>query len=177
MRTTHHACHVLRAGGLAVGLTLLAAPGFARVERLDDSASPRSQVTAPPMLSEHGQPLDRYAGGPAPTIGIVKFGRVEYKLATAQFVGRQARIHYVVPAAIAGLRTPAGLRVEWRGHGLFRDGVARPGQRTLVWSGIVREAAMSEALDLTLRIELRELQLRPGEGLAFESFFEIEVSP
>lgn len=161
------------ATSLAVGPTA----SFAHIERLDDSASPRSQVTAPPMLSEQGQPLDRYIAGPAPTVGIVKFGRVEYKLATARFVGKQARIFYVIPPAIVGLRSPAGMRVEWRGSGLFADGVARPGQRTLVWSGPVRDTFMSEGLDLTLRIDLRELQLRPGAGLAFESFFEIEVSP
>ncbi len=172
--TTSHALHTFF---LALCLALWASPGFARVERLDDSASPRSHVTSPPMLSEQGQPLDRYTPGPSPTVGIVKFGRVEYKLATARFVGKQARIYYVIPAAIAGLRSPAGLRVEWRGNGIFADGVARPGQRTLVWSGIVREAYMSEGLDLTMRIELRELQLRQGVGLAFESYFEIEVSP
>lgn len=166
--------HIL---ALALCLALGAAPGFARVERLDDSASPRSHVTSPSMLSEQGWPLDRYVPGPAPTVGIVKFGRVEYKLATARFAGKQARIYYVIPAAIAGLRSPAGLRVDWRGNGIFADGVARPGQRTLVWSGLVHEAYMSEGLDLTLRIDLRELQLRPGVGLAFESFFEIEVSP
>ena len=169
--------HALRTLLLALCLAFGAAPGFARVERLDDSASPRSQVTSPPMLSEQGQPLDRYIPGPPATVGVVKFGRVEYKLATARFVGKQARIYYVIPAAIAGLRSPAGLRVEWRGNGIFADGAARPGQRTLVWSGIVREAYMSEGLDLTMRIELRELQLRQGAGLAFESYFEIEVSP
>lgn len=169
----HAMCLLLLALCLATG----SSPGFARVERLDDSTSPRSQVTSPPMLSEQGQPLDRYIPGPAPTVGVVKFGRVEYRLATARFAGKQARIYYVIPVAIAGLRSPAGLRVEWRGHGLFADGVARPGQRTLVWSGTVRDATMSESLDLTMRIELRELQLRPGAGLAFESFFEIEVSP
>ena len=162
---------------LTLCLAFGASTGFAHVERLDDSASPRSQVTSPPMLSEQGQPLDRYVPGPAATVGIVKFGRVEYKLATARFVGKQARIYYVIPAAIAGLRSPTGLRVEWRGTGIFADGAARPGQRTLVWSGIVRDAYMSEGLNLTMRIDLRELQLSRGAGLAFESFFEIEVSP
>jgi hypothetical protein len=162
---------------LVLCLALGAAPCFAHVERLDDSASPRGQVTSLPMLSEQGQPLDKYMAGPAPTVGIVKFGRVEYKLATARFVGKPARIYYVVPAVIVGLRSPTGLRVEWRGNGNFADGIARPGQRVLVWSGLVRETYMSVGLDLTMRIELRELQLRSGAGLAFESFFEIEVSP
>ncbi len=160
---------------LGLALASFTAPSFARAERLDDSASPRSQVVSPPMLSEYGRPLDKPSAGPAPNFGIVKFGRIDYKLATAKFIGKSARIFYVVPAAIAGLRSPGGLRVDWRGSGLFADGSARPGDRVLVWSGTVREAFISEGLNLTMQVELRQLQLR--NGLAFESYFEIEVSP
>ena len=162
-------------------LTLLFASlaffGAAHAERLDDSASPRSQVTAPPMVSEQGYPLDQFRPVPEPLIGVVKFGRVDYKLATSKFVGRMARIYYVIPAVISGLRSPAGLQVEWRGSGLFANGIARPGERKLVWSGVVRDAFMSEGLELTMKIELRELQTRAGQGLAFESYFDIELIP
>ena len=155
----------------------LAFSSLAHAERLDDSASPRSQVTSPPMVSEQGYPLDQFKPGPQPLIGIVKFGRVDYKLATGKFIGRMARIYYVIPALINGLRSPAGLQVEWRSNGLFANGTARPGERKLVWSGVVRDAFMSEGLDLTMKIELRELQTRAGQGLAFESYFDIELMP
>ncbi|HEY0201605.1 MAG TPA: hypothetical protein VGC24_07925 [Burkholderiaceae bacterium] len=178
-RLMHHYFRVARTALCAFGLLVLGAlPARALVERLDDSASPRPMVTSPPMVSELGVPLSQYVPGkPAPTQGIVRFGRIEYKLATGRYIGKNARIYYVVPANIQGLRSPAGMRVKWRGSGGFADGIARPGDRVLVWVGMVRDAFMTEQLELTMHLELRELQLRQGENLAFESYFEIEVSP
>ncbi len=169
--TARHAALVT---ALWMGLACNAAS--ARTERLDDSASPRAVVTSPPMLSEFGQPLNIAPRGPEPQFGIVKFGRIDYKLATAKYVGKAARIFFVIPQSIPGLRTPVGLRVDWLGHGIFSNGTARPGERTLVWTGTVRDAFINEGLTMTLQIELRQL-LRPSQGLAFESYFEIEVQP
>lgn len=166
--------------GLRVALLLLgtsALPGLAATARLDDSTSPRSQVSAPQVLSETGQPFSPLMSGPPPRGAIVRFGRVDYRLATSAWLGRAARIYYVLPSDVPGLRSPAGLVVEWRGNGVFGPGRARPGERVLVWSGIVREAFMSEGLDLSWRLDLRELQLRSGQALGFESFFEIETPP
>jgi hypothetical protein len=128
-------------------------------------------------MSEQGLPLDQNALAPTPTVGIVKFSRIEYKLATAKYAGKQARIYYVIPPFIMGLRKPNGLRVEWRGGNVFANGSAQPGERFLVWTGTVRNAYMSDDLDLTMRLDLRELQTRPGAGLSFESYFEIETIP
>jgi hypothetical protein len=162
--------------GLAFSLSLVSSTAFARVERLDDSASPRGIVTSPPMLSEFGQPVGAAVRGPAPSYGIVKFGRIDYRLATAKYIGKAARIYFVIPVAIPGLRSPMGLRVDWLGNGTFASGSARPGERTLVWTGTVREAFINEGLNMTMQVELRQL-LRASSGLAFESYFEIEVSP
>ena len=159
---------VIAAVALAAGAAVQAA------ERLDDSASPRSRVQARVVLSDEGRPL---ADSQRPTFAQVTFGRVDYKLSTGRYVGRQARIYYVVPAFIAGLRSPAGLLVEWRGSGLFASGRARPGERSLVWSGVVPGPWMSEGLDLAFRVDLRELQLQRDGRFGFESYFEIEVSP
>jgi len=115
--------------------------------------------------------------GPAPTHAVFKYGRVDYRLSTGRYSGRQARIYFVVPALIAGLRSPAGLRVEWRGNGLFASGAARPGERTLVWSGVVKGPWIAEGLDLTLQLDLRELRQPDNPSFGFESYFEIEVIP
>ena len=113
---------------LAAGIVLaLAAAGAAHAaERLDDSASPRSRVPARITLSDEGRPL---IASRNPTRALVQVGRVEYRLATARYAGRQARIYFVVPALIPGLRSPAGLRVDWRSNGTFAGGSARPGER------------------------------------------------
>jgi hypothetical protein len=151
----------------------MAGPASA-AERLDDSASPRSRVPARVVLSEEGRSL---AESRNPTRATIHFGRVEYKLATARYVGKRARIYFVVPALIPGLRSPAGMRLEWRGTGLFADGAGRPGDRRLVWSGLVPGPWMAEALDLTCEVELRALQLQRDGQFGFESYFEIEVLP
>ncbi len=129
------------------------------------------------MLSEQGLPLDQNPLAQAPTVGIVKFSRIEYKLATAKYAGKLARIYYVIPPFITGLLKPSGLRVMWQGGNVFASGSAQPGERFLVWTGTVPSAQMGDGLDLTMRINLADLQTRAGVGLSFESYFEIETMP
>jgi hypothetical protein len=174
-----------RAAGIAgvTGLACLLASGAgqAQMARLDDSASPRGRVTA--YLEAGGDggssgPARPPGGGSSSPFAVVRFDGVEYRLATAAYVGRRARIFYVVPANIIGLRSPAGLRVEWRGMGLFASGSAAPGDRVPVWSGTVPGPWMGERFDLRMRYDLREILPMPSaSALEFESYFEIEVLP
>lgn len=144
-----------------------AVAAWAQVARLDDSASPRAQVRGD---FSSAQGMDG-------NLLVLPFGRVEYRLATAPYTGRRARIFYVIPPAIAGLRSPAGLRVDWRGSGAFASGSGRPGDRVQVWNGVVQTPWMNETFDLTLRVDPRELRLPTGAALSFESTFEIETLP
>jgi len=148
-------------------LLALTPPAGAGVARLDDSASPRARVDTD---FRRAQPVD----------GIrfdLPFGRIDYRLATAPYVGRRARIFYVIPAAIPGLRSPAGMQLQWRSHGAFASAGGRPGDRVPVWTGTVATAWMNESFELTLRLDPRELRLPPGAALRFESIFEIETLP
>jgi hypothetical protein len=155
-------------------LNLLPTVSFAVTERLDDSASPRSRVGSQSAWNQQGQLLTPTS---TETAVILKFGRVNYKLATAKYVGKQARIYYVIPTSINGLKSAAALKIQWQGNGLFGGGFARPGERVLVWSGWVRDAWMSEAFDLTMHLDLRDVRLPPGQAFGFEAYFEIETSP
>jgi hypothetical protein len=150
--------------GLLLGLAL---PASALIARLDDSTSPRAQVSTD---FRNAQPIDG-------TSFNLPLGRIEYRLATSPYIGRRARIFYVIPAGIAGLRSPAGLQVQWRGNGALASGIGRPGERVPVWNGTVAAAWMIESFDLTLRIDPRELRLPSGASLNFESIFEIETLP
>lgn len=154
---------------------LAAVPGMASalVERLDDSTSPSSQVRAP---TDDNSPITAPGASYSPIVRVA-FGRVHYRLATARYMGRQARIYYVLPMAIPGLRSPAGLQVSWRTNGLFAGGTGRPGDRVPVWSGTVRDAWITESLDLTWQVDVRELRLTRGMPLGFEAYFEIETLP
>ena len=154
-------------------LGLLCSPAWAQVERLDDSASPRAQVQA--TLDEG--PITRPGSTPASTIARVSFGRIQYRLATARYVGKRARIYYVIPAGIPGVRTPNAVQVSWRSEGLFTSGTGRPGDRIPVWNGTVRDAWMNESFDLAWQVDTRELRLQRGVALGFEAYFEIETLP
>jgi len=124
------------------------------------------------VLGNDGRPLaDRLNA----TVAIVQLGRVEYRLATARYLGKEVRIYYAVPALIEGLRSPAALRVEWRGNGGFGSGAARAGERQLVWTGIVREPWMSTALELAFNVDLQQMQFPRNGVFGFEPYFEIEV--
>jgi hypothetical protein len=154
---------------LAVG-ALVSGPAFAQqLHRLDDSTSPRQQVQA--RIDD--TPLTRQRG---PALQVA-FGRIEFRLTTGPYVGRKARIHFVIPPVIEGLRSPAGVQVQWRGGHLFADGLARPGERRQVWSGVVRDTFMSDSLELSLELDAQRLRVLPGANLGFESYFEIEVLP
>jgi hypothetical protein len=152
---------------IGAGLWSLASSSWALVARLDDSTSPRAQVRND---FRNAQSMDG-------NIVVLPFGRIEYRLATAPYAGRRARIFYVIPSAIAGLRSPAGLEVQWRGNGAFASGTGRPGDRVQVWNGIVQTPWINETFELTLRIDPRELRLPSGAALSFESIFEIETLP
>lgn len=142
--------------------------------RLDDSASPRARVPAQVALTESGRLL---ADAPFADAAVIKFGRIDYRLATSAYVGRKARIYFVVPQFVAGLRSPSGLRVDWRGLGQLASGSGRAGERQLVWSGLVAGPWFEESLELTAWVDLKQLQLPYNTPFAFECFFEIETTP
>lgn len=150
----------------------------AQVYRLDDSSSPRSRVTPQWVAGPDGRALrDANPQLPPPISASVKFGRIDYRLATQAFIGKKARIYYVVPANIEGLRSASALRINWRAGNAFSAGGASPGERALVWTGTISQAWIIEALDVTMQVNLREVRLPPNGQLGFESFFEIEVLP
>ena len=150
---------------VTAALSVVAHAGVA--ERVDDSLSPIGSVD-PVMVTPNVSTFDERDA----THVEVQFGWVEYRLNTAKYVGKSARIYYVVPAAVTNLRSPQGLRVDWRGRRGFANGTARAGERVLVWSGTVSTARIEDALDLRMSLTLAEVQ----GPIRFESYFEIEVN-
>jgi len=157
--------------GLLVFIAALSPMPLMAFERVDDSASPRSIVSPQVVLSEKGARLEDSLDA---STAIVRYGRVEYRLAMGRYMGREIRLYYAVPMNIPGLRSPGNLRVHWQGYGVA-DGSARPGDRALVWTGAVREPWMNVALDLTFDLDLREFDLPSRAGVGFESYFEVEL--
>ena len=155
------------ASALVVAFVLpMSPPVHAVTQRLDDSQSPRQRVESP-IVKFNKTPYD----DTSPTHADIRFGWVEYRLNTARYVGKSARIYYVVPMNIANLASPRGLRVDWKTRNGFAAGSARPGDRVLVWSGVVKSAMVEDSFDLSMTAELAYVRGRLG----FESYFEIEV--
>ena len=145
---------------------------FAETARLDDSASARSVVEARSVTSETGMPL---ADSTSPEYVRSNFGWVQYRLATAAYKGKMAKIYYVIPLVIEGLQQSSALTVTWKTKGQFAEGEGHAGDRKLVWSGTVTEDWMETEFDLQMQAELAQLRLPEGKGFGFESYFEIET--
>ena len=143
------------------------------IHRLDSAASPRQQVAALRVLDENGRPL---ANNPFAQQANAYFGRVEYRVATAAFVGQQARISLVMPPHVRGLRRADGLLFQWKGMDGTLSGQASPGQRQLIWSGRVEQAFTSLAIELGMQADLSAMGDRAGlVGVA--PSFELELLP
>lgn len=151
-----------------------AANTYAQPVRLDDSASPRATVEARTVTTETGMPL---ATSSSAQFVISDFGLVQYRLSTAAYKGMSAKIYYVIPLVVEGLKSPQALTVTWKGNGLFADGEGHAGDRKLVWSGTIADDWMEEGFNLSMQVELEQLKLPEGKGFGFESYFEIETSP
>lgn len=144
-----------------------ALPVQAQIARLDDSTSPRAVVQ-----------VDMAQARPAGANAVqLPLGRIEYRLATAPYVGRSARIYYVIPLQ-TGAIPPGGLTLHWQGGRYFSSGSGRPGDRVPVWTGRVEGPWMTDTLDVSLQFDqgaLRRMHATPS--LALEPHFEIEVLP
>ncbi len=95
---------------------------------------------------------------------------VEYLLDAGRFVGRFARIHYVVPLA-PGLSAPQGLLLRWTARGALRSGEARAGERVVVFEGRIVEARLQSWFDLAIEVDSRYFDGR----LVINPHFEIDV--
>jgi hypothetical protein len=154
----------------AVAILVLAAPlAFAAPKRLDDRASPRSQVNVESRWLHSGEGLNAEQLNAM----VATIANLEFRLDTSAYVGKRARIYLVIPEFVQGLRGPGGMRVEWTTRGQFMSGAALPGQRTLVYDGPIQRPSMQESLDLSVYLDARYLE----RGLRFDPAFEIDVAP
>ncbi|MGL4230943.1 MAG: hypothetical protein ACRDAM_11140 [Casimicrobium sp.] len=148
------------------------------IERLDDNASSMRFVSPQRVIHSGFNAFADAIEATLPTHTTLHFGRVNYRLATAKYVGKKARIFFVIPHADRMVSAPSALRVEWRGGRTFANGSAFSGERIPVWQGVVTNSVLSEDIELTMQLDLHRLQ--PGSARMsanIESYFEIEVLP
>jgi hypothetical protein len=139
--------------------------------RLDDAASPRARVDVTPTWLETDS--DEASDDEVNTL-IANVPSVEYRLNTATFLGKNARIYLALPQSVTGLKSVGGIRAEWRTRSnLFLSGSVLPGARALVFTGKVTGALTTVVFDYVISIDSRAM-LRP---LEFRPHFEIEITP
>jgi len=164
--------HRVGAFGLAVLMACAALPVSAQgLVRLDTSASPRLQQTTNVVTDENGR---AFASNPLARQAVARFGRVEHRLATADFVGRRVKIYLQMPLPPPGVLNREGLKARWQGLDGALDGEAVLGQRALVWSGVVSGPLHNIAFDLSMVVEVAQIDGRFNGPLGFEPIFYLE---
>ncbi len=83
---------------------------------------------------------------------------------------QQAQIYIVVPSQIPGLDVGGGLQLSWVARGRFLNGIARPGDRVLIFDGTVSEPVLADFLSLTITIDARMMV----GAVRLDPVFEIE---
>ena len=149
---------------LTLLIALVMSPSIAEI--LPYKSTLRAETPVTPRWANDGDNLspDSINALIADTKGI------ELRFELSRYVGKNVRIHMVLPASVQGLRGSTGFRAEWRTRGRFIPGSIVPGSRTLVYQGIITSRDMTEVFDFTLHMDGRYLMGKLG----FDPVFEIE---
>ena len=145
----------------ALALTLLAALSSwagAATFLVDDS---QSQVLQPNL------PLQWRSFTPAAGDHQVQGAtRVQVRLDTRAWVGKQASIYMALPPQPGNV-----IQAQWQTLGTMVNGQLNSGQRALVWSGVVPAALLEDVLTVTVQTDGRLLSA--PQRLRF--YFEIDL--
>lgn len=83
---------------------------------------------------------------------------------------QQVQIFMLMPVQIPGLDVGGGLEMSWVTRGRFLNGTARPGDRVLIFEGVVGEPVLADFLNLTITVDAR----RMIGAVRLDPLFEIE---
>lgn len=145
-------------------VAIVSLPSFADVLPYKSTLRTETQVT--PRWTHDGENLS-----PEQINALVAEARgIELRFDLSRYVGKNVRIHMVLPPTLKGLRGSAGFRAEWRTRGRFISGSIVPGARALVYQGAISARELIEVFDFTLHMDGRYFQ----GGLGFDPAFEIE---
>jgi len=96
---------------------------------------------------------------------------VEVYLDTAAYEGRRARIYIGLPRQIEGYSSTEEFLLSWTTDRIFSAGSVRPGNRALLFDGVVGSAVMVEMFTFILEIDARHLNGK----IQYAPFYEIET--
>jgi len=138
-------------------------------EILDDSLSPQKQYTVQ-FKWAHG---DSSVDLSQEDFFLLKstISGVEVRLDTTAYEGKRARIYLGLPRQIEGFISTESFLLSWVTDRLYYPGSVRPGNRTLLFDGIIETPVMTEVFTFSLKIDARYLNGK----IQYAPFYEIET--
>jgi len=153
---------------LLLCITLLL-PRSLLAERLDDSLSPRQQYDID-LDWKYMQHTDDLGEGDFNAL-VAHARRVEVRLNTAPYTGRQARIYIRLPLNVRGTADSTALRMSWTTNGDFASGSLTAGNRSKLFEGEITRDIMGDIFDFTFEIDARQVY----NTLRLQPVYEIET--
>lgn len=154
------------------GLLLLGSLLSATVHavRLDDSLSPQQQLNLQFDWKTSSIDVDKLDDTEIHRL-IANASNIDTRLDTSDFLGMEVRIFLSLPILIRGLSNPQSLIFSWTTNGLFLDGQLTPGNRQLIFEGVVTTPVMIDNFNFTFELDARDLT----QTLRTEPVYELEI--
>ena len=136
---------------------------------LDDSQSPRKQFNIKFEWANKGE----LAALNKDEFFLIKehIPDVEVRLSTSKFIGKKARIYLALPSQIDGFNGNQGFSLTWKTTGIFASGATSPGNRALIFEGLIGSPLLTEFFTFTLKLDANRLTGK----LRYAPSYEIEL--
>ena len=96
---------------------------------------------------------------------------VEVRLKTSNYLGKKARIYLGLPSQIDGFNGSQGFSLTWKTTGIFASGATSPGNRALIFEGLIGSPLLTEFFTFTLKLDANRLTGK----LRYAPSYEIEL--
>ena len=96
---------------------------------------------------------------------------VEVRLNTSNYIGKKARIYLALPSRIDGFNGSQGFSLTWKTTGIFSSGMTSPGNRALIFQGLIESPLLIEFITFTLKLDANRLTGK----LRYAPIYEIEL--
>jgi len=95
---------------------------------------------------------------------------VEVRLNTSSYIGKKARIYLALPRQVDGFNGSQGFSLAWKTTGVFASGTTSPGNRALIFEGLIGASLLTEFFTFTLKLDANRLTGK----LRYAPIYEIE---
>ncbi len=136
---------------------------------LDDSQSPKKQFN----VRFEWENKENLASASKDEYFLLKahIPDVEVRLNTSGYIGKKGRIYLALPRQIDGFNGSQGFSLAWKTTGIFVSGATSPGNRALIFEGLIGSPLLTEFFTFTLKLDANRLTGK----LRYAPIYEIEL--